>query len=1187
MQLYVSQLRKLLEPDEAEILTRGRGYELRMPVDAVDALRFERLASGEDTAREALELWRGPPLDDLADEPFAAAEIRRLEELRLGAVELVTDRRLADGEHGAIVAELQDLVHAHPLRERLRAQLMLALYRSGRQAEALDAYADGRRALVEELGIEPGRELSELQRAILAHDPALEAASATLPIGTVTFLLTDIEGSTRLWETAGDAMPGAVKRHYEILDAAIGRHSGVRPEEQGEGDSVVAVFIRAADALAAAVEAQRALRAQTWPGGVALQVRMALHTGEAQLRNASNYFGPAIICCARLRGLAHGGQVLLSRAAHDLVQDRLPDGVALLDLGVHRLRDLDRPEHVFALSHPALAVARPLPSPDAPAHNLRHELSSFVGRERELSDVREALVATRLVTLTGPGGAGKTRLALRAAWEAVDAFPGGVWWVELAPLADERLVGAAVAEALGVRPLPGMTELQAASAYLAASRALLILDNCEHLSAACAEVAETLLRAAAELVVIATSRVRLGVSGEAEWRVPPLAGPDAALLFAERARKVRPHAALDVESVAHVCRDLDGLPLAIELAAARMRMLSADQIAAAMSDRFRLLTGGPRAAAERQQTLRASVDWSHDLLSLDEQCVLRRIAVFAGRFTLEAAGVVCARDDMLDLIGSLVDQSLVSADEHDAGVRYGLLETVRQYGLERLAAAGEDAAVRGRHREYFAALAEQAGSQLDAAGQSAWFAQLDPEAANLAAAIDHSLRCDPRQALRLCAALHRWWLARGRFGEAELASSRALDACRDREPGLRSRVLNNRAWVAVTAGDPQAATERARAALALADGLGDQGAASRALSTIGEAAHFTDPPAGRVELARATELARAAGDDWALVTAGLSTAFTFMYQHDHPRAAAAIEEVAAMAERLGDPYHLARRWFYAGWMAMMDGAFAEARDALERMLAAVDGVGDPTTEANADICVGFMEIWDGHAERALARLQATLERSLKLGSAVLFPMLMVTISAADLAAGRSAEARDRLMGMLPLIEGRDSYGTTWSLCVLAEAQRLLGDDAAEATAARARASGERIGNPLLATWARLTSGRLAALRGDWPVARQHALAHLEACLDGGHATHAPACLDALGEAAEGTGAHADAVRLFAAAERARAAAGIDRVPPEREHWAALDRRLRGALGDDAYEAANTHEAAMSAVDALVAASRSG
>jgi predicted ATPase len=438
-----------------------------------------------------------------------------------------------------------------------------------------------------------------------------------------------------------------------------------------------------------------------------------------------------------------------------------------------------------------MALREPLP-------NLPRPLSSFVGRERELGELREALAATRLLTLTGPGGCGKTRLGLQFAVEAADGFPGGVWWVDLAPLAEERLVAATIAEALGVRPLPGITPLQAAAAYLASRRALVILDNCEHLLGACAEAAEALLQAAPDVVVLATSRAPLGARGETCWRVPSLSLPtdgteesgmalaesDAAWLFVERARNARHGFELNGENarfVAAICTELDGLPLAVELAAARLRMLSVEQIATALSDRFQLLTGGPRTALERQQTLRASVDWSHELLSAEEQRLLRRLAVFAGGFTIEEVEQVCAgegvrRQRVLDLLGSLVDQSLVIADERDPGVRYRLLETVRQYGLEKLGAAGEEEVVRTRHRDLFLALAEEAGPHLETARQREYLELLDPEAANLPAAIDYALRSEPPLALRFCAALYRWWCARGRYAEAELAHSRCLDA---------------------------------------------------------------------------------------------------------------------------------------------------------------------------------------------------------------------------------------------------------------------------------------------------------------------------------------------------------------------------------------------------------------------------
>jgi predicted ATPase/DNA-binding CsgD family transcriptional regulator len=835
-------------------------------------------------------------------------------------------------------------------------------------------------------------------------------------------------------------------------------------------------------------------------------------------------------------------------------------------------------------------------------HNLPVALTSFVGRERERGELRRALADTRLLTLTGAGGCGKTRLALRVASEVLDLFPDGVWWVELAPVADEELVGAALAEALGVRPLPGVTELQAACAYLSSRRALVMLDNCEHLLGACAETAEALLVSARDVVVMATSRAPLGVGGETAWRVPSLSlpavgaegsaeslpGSDAVSLFVERARKVRPGFGLSDEnaaSVARVCGELDGLPLAIELVAARVRMLSVEQIAGGVSDRFRLLTGGPRTASERQRTLRASVDWSHDLLSGDERVLLRRLAVFTGGFTLDAVERVCADEEVecarvLDLLGSLVDQSLVIAEERDAGVRFRLLETVRQYGLERLAECGEEDMLRGLHRDLFLALAEQAAPLLETGHQRAWLERLDPEAANLAAAIDHALVSEPRLALRFCAALYRWWWIRGRYAEAEHAHSRSLDVCRDRERALRGRALYSRAYLAVEAGQHEAAAAHATEALALAEECGDRKTAARARLLLGAAAQFSDPRAGRAELARAVELTRAADDQWALVTAMQVTALTYMYQHDHPPAARANDEVAGLAERLGDPYHVSRRWFFVWWIAISDGRFPEACDATERMQAAVEGVVDPAVQAFAEAGPALTDIWQGEAERALERLHVQLEHTLKLGAGVAVPMLLAATAWAELAGGRLEQARGRLEHLISLVEGRDVYSTSWALYLLAEARRLLPDSAAEATALKAQAIGERIGNRLYATRARLTLGRLAAARGDWTVAQQHVLAHLDACAEGGHAPYVPACLDALAEVAAGLHAHRDAARLFGAAERSRTEVGVVRIPAEEAHWAAIAGRLREALGGDAYEAARAEGAELSIDDAL-------
>jgi predicted ATPase/class 3 adenylate cyclase/DNA-binding CsgD family transcriptional regulator len=1031
-----------------------------------------------------------------------------------------------------------------------------------------------------------------------------EPRGVRLPVGVVTFLLTDVEGSSRLWEEDPDAMRAALAVHDELLDQAVAATGGARPLEQGEGDSAVVAFSEASAALECALDLQRRLIAAEWPDGCELRVRAALHSGEALLRDSRNYVGPALNRCARLRAAAHGGQTLVSRATEALCAERLPDGASLTPLGAHRLRDLGRAEEVFELSHPELPTDFPPPrSIDALPNNLPVQLSSFVGREAELAELGRLLPDHRLLTLTGAGGCGKTRLALQAASEALERFPDGAWWVELAAQHDPKLVGAAIAEALGVRPLLGMTELQAAAAYLASRRALVVLDNCEHLLEACAEAAEALLKTGPEVSVLATGRAPLGAGGETAWRVPSLslptdatgesngslAGSDAASLFLERARHARPGFAAtaeNAESVAAICNELDGLPLALELAAARLRMLSAEQIATGVSDRFKLLTGGPRTATPRLQTLRASVEWSHELLSDDERALLRRVGVFAGGFTLEAAEEVCAgdgieRDRVFDLVVSLVDQSLVIADDQASAVRYRLLETVRQYGLERLAEACEEETLRARHVDFFLALAERAAPHLETGRQREWVEALDPEAANLAAAIDHALKSAPAVALRFCAALCRWWCTRGRFAEAQLAYSRSLDACGEREPALRARVLERRAFTAIWTADYEAVEAHATDALALAEEVGDEATTARARFDLGEARQEADPRTGRPELERAVELARATGDDWALLAATQEIAFSYMIQHDHAQCARANEEPAALAERLGDPLHLGRRWLFVGWMALMDGRLAEVREAGARMLAAVDGVEEPTIEAIADGIVAHVDAWEGEPERALERMERRLERALKLGAGYAVMALQLMIAFAELAAGRPEQARDRMEGLVPVIEGHLAFHTSWALCYLGEARRLLAEEeAAESAAVEARATGERIGNRFMATKARLTLGRLAAARGEWTPAREHVLAQLDACVEGGHATYVPGCLDALAEVAAGLGADEDAVRLFAAAERARAEIGIARVPPEAEHWAAIDAALREALGQEAYEAARAEGAELSTADAL-------
>jgi predicted ATPase/class 3 adenylate cyclase len=523
-----------------------------------------------------------------------------------------------------------------------------------------------------------------ISRPFVVQTEGMEQPGFALPTGTVTFLLTDVEGSTRLWEERPDEMAAAIALHYDLLSAAISECGGLRPVEQGEGDSVVAVFARVADALRAAADAQCRLQVELpW-----LTVRMAVHTGEAEPRDDGNYVGRTVIRCARLRACGHGGQVLVSEASASLVAGDLPAGLGLVSLGAARLRDLSRTEVVWQLTHPDLRSTFPvLRSLDAAPHNVPTPLTSLVGREVEQSTVCDLLGKHRLVTLTGSGGSGKTRLAVHVAAAAVDLHPDGTWWVELASAASGPEVAERIAVAAGVFLVPGVDPVgQLVRQWRAGADVLIVVDNAEHLIDAVAAVAQRLLSDSPNLRLLVTSREPLGVPGEVIWRVPSLSIPEAATpariesltsfesvrLFIERARNARPNLVIDDRAAPHIasiCSRLDGIPLAIELAAARARSLPLDRLAAGLSDAFRLLTGGSRTVLPRQQTLLASIAWSVDALDETERTVFRRLAVFQSRFTLDAAEVVCSDDTtvepvmVLDVLAHLVDKSLVRFDD--------------------------------------------------------------------------------------------------------------------------------------------------------------------------------------------------------------------------------------------------------------------------------------------------------------------------------------------------------------------------------------------------------------------------------------------------------------------------------------------------------------------------------------------
>ena len=599
-----------------------------------------------------------------------------------------------------------------------------------------------------------------------------------LPSGTVTFLFTDIEGSTFKWDLQPEWMSHAFTRQETILREIAAAHGGY--VYKMIGDAFQIAFDTAVSALNAAIHAQQALQTEPWGDYGPLRVRMALHTGMTEERE-DDYVGPLLNRLARLLDVSQGGQILLSQATYELVCDFLPEGVGLRDMGVHRLKDLSRPEHIYQVTAPGLPNNfQPIQTLDSFPHNLPLQLTSFVGREREILEVKRPLLGDRFVTLTGPGGTGKTRLGLQVAAELLEFFPDGAWLVEFASIADSTLVPQTVAAVLGIRESAGRPIMTLLTEYLRNRELLLILDNCEHLLSACAELVAALLKVCPNLCILATSREALDIPGEVTIRVPSLSVPDihripaiemltqyeSVRLFVERAELIQPDFTLthtNASSIAQICRRLDGIPLAIELAVARVKVMNVEQVASRLDDRFRLLTGGSRNALPRHQTLRALIDWSFDLLSEPEQKLFRRLSVFAGGWTLEAAEAICSGDgiesyDVLDLLTQLVNKSLVIPDlESGPETRYRLLETIRQYAREKMMELGGSDKVRERHLEYYLTLTERAEPELRGPDQIAWLDRLEREVDNIRAALEWAVVDEIEAGLRIASALYWFW----------------------------------------------------------------------------------------------------------------------------------------------------------------------------------------------------------------------------------------------------------------------------------------------------------------------------------------------------------------------------------------------------------------------------------------------
>ncbi len=689
--------------------------------------------------------------------------------------------------------------------------------------------------------------------------------------GVTTLLFTDIEGSTRLWEQEGDKMSRALAEHDALSRTAVERNRGIVVKMTGDG--MYAAFGDALDAVNAALVLQQSLDDPTATSGILFQVRFGLHLGVVERRDA-DLFGSPVNRAARIMKAAHGGQVLLSQAVADYVGTRLPSLVSLRDLGGVRLRDLATTEHVYQLVHPKLRQDFPaLRSLEATPNNLPQQVTSFIGRERELIEIKELLEGTRLLTLLGMGGLGKTRLSLQIAADVLEKFPDGVWFVDLAPIKDPSLVPDAVAQVMGVHEQAGKPLTQTLCEHLKQHTLLFVLDNCEHLVNACATLAEALLRGASELRILATSREALHIRGEQTYQVLPLKAPDrnagvesllrfdAVQLFVERARLKTPNFSLterDAPAIAELCARLDGIPLALELAAARMRSLSIGEINARLHDRFKLLTGGSRVALERQQTLRALVTWSYDLLQEREQMLLDRLSVFAGGFDLPAAEVVCGAEplvseDIVDLLSSLVEKSLVMVEQGDGASRYGLLETIREFAREHLTKRydllgtirefaaehlvdrNDVAATAQRHCDYFLDFAKTARVKLQGSDQAEWTRRLEIELDNLRAAIALALAggVDPVLAVKFEVALMRFRILRGYSTEARNNVRKALLLPGILDPNAaRAHALYVGGVLATNQSDYVEATKMLTECLAIRRGLGNARETAATLSTL-------------------------------------------------------------------------------------------------------------------------------------------------------------------------------------------------------------------------------------------------------------------------------------------------------------------------------------------------------------------
>ena len=853
-----------------------------------------------------------------------------------------------------------------------------------------------------------------------------------LPTGTVTFLFTDIEGSTKLWEKYPEAMKSALAKHDSILKETVESHRGQIVKTTGDG--IHAVFATAIDGINAAITAQHKLNSLILNENVVsihgadelrhystteaqLKSRMGLHTGEAELREG-DYFGQTLNRAARIMSAGHGGQILISDVVAQVAREHLSADVSLLDLGEHYLKGVVQAEKIYQIIAPNLQKEfPPLNSIPTATNNLPQQLTSFIGRERELKEACEKLTSSKLLTLIVPGGTGKTRLSIQIGTEGLANFKNGVWLIELAPISDPAYIIPAIASVFEIRAVQNIPLIQFVLDYLRAKEILLILDNCEHLVEASAGVANQLLHECPQLKIVASSREALGVDGETVYRVPSLKDDEATRLFVERGTKAEPRFRLTDENasfVAQICSRLDGIPLAIELAAARVKLLTPEQIAARLDDRFKLLTGGVRTALPRQQTLRALIDWSYQLLNATEQRALRGLSVFSGGWTLEAAESVVGGDEALDGLSGLVNKSLVIVEEQDGKSRYRFLETIRQYAMEKLVESGEAIETRDRHLDFMLGVMQYSPTRMFGLESLELLNEIESEHDNLRIALEWAAENHPVKALKLAYSAGGFWTIRDYNAEAQFWCStilRKTEAMPELEAD-RARLFSLLGWLYMTLGEHKKGRAASEQAIALAEKQNDFHTTSRAYAVVGLASCFLgdfatavpaaekgeqiarehdltaelsfilssraqlefigsgDLPKARNSVLEASELVRKAGFIWASTFMDIGMGHISAVMGDLETARAAFGRSAETAKRLGNKRGALSSLSDFAHVLRQHGELDEALTIYEDVLPKWKDLGHRAAVAHVMECIGFILIRQQEPERAILLLGA-------------------------------------------------------------------------------------------------------------------------------------------------------------------------------------------------------------------------